>query len=157
MKPKATSGREEIGEEIASLLGPLVRSIRATLVECAGELGLALSDAQALWVLETRDSVSTKELARALDIDPANASTLITRLEARKLVRRTAAKDDRRKRLISITPRGRQTRARIAACIGERRPSFSALTTAELAIFRDLLRRVVDVQSAPQSGPSPDS
>jgi DNA-binding MarR family transcriptional regulator len=139
--------REELGDEIAALLGPLVRSIRTAFVACAGELGLALSDAQALWVLETRDSVSTKELARALEIDPANASTLVTRLESRRLVRRTAAKDDRRRRVISITPRGRRTRARLAGCIGERRPSFSALTTAELTTFRDLLRRIADAGS----------
>jgi DNA-binding MarR family transcriptional regulator len=136
--------REELGDEVAALMGPLVQSIRAAFVACAGELGLALSEAQALWVLETRDAISTKELARALDIDPANASTLIKRLEDRRLVRRTAAKDDRRKRAISITPQGRRARARLAACVGKRRPSFSALTTAELATFRDLLRRVAD-------------
>lgn len=147
MGPSKAQDREELGDEIAALMGPLVRSIRAAFVACAGELGLALSDAQALWVLEARDSVSTKELARALDIDPANASTLITRLEARRLVRRTPAKDDRRKRVTSITARGRKTRARLAACIGERRPSFSALTTDELATFRDLLRRVADARS----------
>ena len=139
--------RDELGDEIVALMGPLVQSIRATFAACAGELGLAFSDAQALWVLETRQSVSTKELARALDIDPANASTLITRLEGRGLVRRAAARDDRRKRVTSITARGRRTRARLAACIAERRPSFSALTTAELATFRDLLRRVADARS----------
>jgi DNA-binding MarR family transcriptional regulator len=144
MRTAKAQGREELGDEIAALMGPLVRSIRVAFVACAGELGLAPSEAQALWVLETRDSVSIKELARALDIDPANASTLITRLEGRKLVRRMGAKGDRRKRVISITPRGRQTRTRLAACIGERRPSFSALTTAELTTFRDLLRRVAD-------------
>jgi DNA-binding MarR family transcriptional regulator len=142
MDREKVQDREELGDEIAALMGPLVRSIRAAFQTCAGELGLAPSDAQALWVLETRGSVSTKELARALDIDPANGSTLITRLERRRLVRRTAAKDDRRKRVISITAGGRQTRARLGACIGERRPSFSALTTAELTTFRDLLRRV---------------
>jgi DNA-binding MarR family transcriptional regulator len=137
-------GRDELGDEIAALMGPLVTSIRAAFVACAGDHGLALSDAQALWVLERRDSVSIKELARALDIDPANASTLVTRLEGWRLVRRSAASDDRRKRVISITPRGRKTRAQLAACIGERRPSFSALTTPELTTFRDLLRRVAD-------------
>src|SRR5689334_6663946 len=110
MAPTGNKRRQELGDEIATLMGPLVRSIRAAFVACAGELGLTLSEAQALWVLEARDAISTKELARALEIDPANASTLIKRLEARKLIRRTAARDDRRKRAISITPRGRQAR-----------------------------------------------
>lgn len=142
----AAKDRETLGDEIAALMGPLVRSIRAAFVACASEQGLAPSDAEALWVLDIRDSISTKQLAQVLDIDPANASTLITRLEARTLVRRTEAKDDRRRREISITPRGRKTKARLAACIGQRRPSFGALTTAELTTFRNLLRRIADPQ-----------
>jgi DNA-binding MarR family transcriptional regulator len=142
MASQKSQDREELGDEIAALMGPLVTSLRAAFLACASDLGLPPSDAQALWVLERRDSVAVKDLAQALDIDPANASTLATRLESRGLVRRTAASDDRRKRVVSITSRGRKTRARLAACIGERRPSFSALTTTELTTFRDLLRRV---------------
>jgi hypothetical protein len=52
------------------------------------------------------------------------------------------APHDRRKRVVSLTDQGRKTRLRLAHCIGERQPSFRALTTDELAAFRDMLRRV---------------
>ena len=74
--------REQIGNEIAGLMGPLVRSLSAAFRECAGELGLALSEAQALWLLGTAGALTTKDLAGRLGIDPANASTLVTRLAA---------------------------------------------------------------------------
>ena len=127
-------------------MGPLVRSLRGALLTCAGELGLAPNEAQALWLLALRGSVATKDLARALEIDPANASTLITKLERRRLVRRNAAPHDRRKRLISLTAEGREVRRRLVGCVAERRPSFRELTTDELVSFRDLLRRVASAR-----------
>lgn len=143
---KEDKRREQLGNEIAALMGPLVRSLRGALLTCAGELGLAPNEAQALWLLALRGSLATKDVARALDIDPANASTLVTKLERRRLVRRDAATTDRRKRLISLTAEGREMRGHLARCIAERRPSFRELTTDELVTFRDLLRRVASAR-----------
>jgi DNA-binding MarR family transcriptional regulator len=134
--------REQLGNEIAALMGPLVRELRTAFQTCAAELGLALSEAQALWLLALRGTLTTKTLAQALDIDPANASTLITKLERRGLVSREAAADDRRQRLVALTSEGQQTRRKLVRCIAQRRPSFRELTTEELATFRDLLQRV---------------
>jgi DNA-binding MarR family transcriptional regulator len=134
--------REQLGNEIAALMGPLVRDLRTAFQTCAAELGLALSEAQALWLLALRGTLTTKTLAQALDIDPANASTLITKLERRRLVSREEAADDRRQRLVALTSEGQQTRRKLVRCIAQRRPSFRELTTEELATFRDLLQRV---------------
>ena len=134
--------REVLGNEIAGLMGLLVRSLSAAFRECAAELGLALSEAHALWLLSTAGALTTKDIAGRLAIDPANASTLVTRLERRGLVQRAAADDDRRKRLVSLTEKGRDLRLRLAGCVGERQPTFRELTTDELVTFRDLLRRI---------------
>jgi len=142
MDTSDTREREQIGNEIAALMGPLVRDLRIAFQTCAAELGLALSEAQALWLLELRGTLATKNLARALDIDPANASTLITKLERRGLVAREPGDEDRRRRLVSLTAEGQKTRRQLARCVAQRRPSFRELTTDELVTFRDLLRRV---------------
>jgi DNA-binding MarR family transcriptional regulator len=134
--------REALGDEIAGLMGPLVRSLRAAMRECAEELGLTSAQANALWLLAVVGETTTGDLARRLDVDPANASTMLTTLERRGLVRREPARNDRRKRVVSLTAEGRGTRLRLADCVGGRRPSFRALTTDELATFRDMLRRV---------------
>jgi MarR family transcriptional regulator, organic hydroperoxide resistance regulator len=142
--------RAALGNEIAALMGPLVRGLRVTLLACAEELGLSPGEANALWVLAAIGDTTTKDLARRLDIDPANASTMLTKLERRGLVRREPAQHDRRKRVVSLTDQGRETRQRLARCVGERQPSFRALSTDELATFRDMLRRV-----AAEGGVSP--
>ena len=135
--------QEQLVEEIAALMGPFVREMRAAFMAGARELGLAPAEAQAVWLLGTRKSVTTKELAQALDIDPANASTLLTKLEKRGYVRRTVARDDARRRHASLTARGGRLRAELAEVVAARRPAFDALDLKELETFRDLLARVM--------------
>jgi MarR family transcriptional regulator, organic hydroperoxide resistance regulator len=142
MNARERQRREALGNEIAALMGPLVRSIRINLRACAEQLELAPGEANALWLLAAMGEMPTKDLARRLEIDPANASTMLTRLERSGLVRRDPAAHDRRKRVVSLTQKGRDTRQRLAQCIGERQPTFGALSTDDLAAFRDLLRRV---------------
>jgi MarR family transcriptional regulator, organic hydroperoxide resistance regulator len=134
--------RERVANEVASLLSPLVRDLQGNFRACAEADGLALSEAQALWLLSAGGPLTTKELAQRLRIDPANASTLVTRLDRRGLVHRQPAPRDRRRRLIALTAAGRESRARLTACMAERGPSFAGLTTGELVTFRDLLRRL---------------
>jgi DNA-binding MarR family transcriptional regulator len=135
-------------------MGPLVRSLRMTLRTCAEELELAPGEANALWVLAGVGELTTKDLARRLEIDPANASTMLTRLERRGLVSREPAPQDRRKRVIKVTEKGRATRVRLAECVGERQPSFRALSTDELGAFRDMLRRVSAEAGLPPRSPA---
>lgn len=134
--------RSRLLEEVAALMGQLVRALRGALRACAEELGLTQGEANALLLLAATGELTTNELAQRLDMDPANASTMLTRLQERGLVRREAALVDRRKRVVSLTRAGEEARARLADCVGERQPSFRALSTDELAAFRDLLRRV---------------
>ena len=141
------SGREEnrerVGQEIATLMSGLVRTFRAGFVACADRLELGPGEAQLLWLLEERGDSSTGDLAqRRLGVDPANASTLLTKLERRGLVRRRPAERDGRRRLASLTADGRRAKLALARCMEEHQPSFGQLTTAELVSFRDLLRRV---------------
>jgi DNA-binding MarR family transcriptional regulator len=131
-----------VGSEIATLMSGLVRTFRTGFVACAGELDLNPSEAQLIWVLAERGDASTGDLGRRIGVDPANASTLLTRLERRGLIRRLPAERDRRRRLISLTADGRKARAALARCMESRQPGFEQLTTTELVSFRDLLRRI---------------
>jgi DNA-binding MarR family transcriptional regulator len=130
-----------LGDEIALLLGPLVRDLQGGFRACADELGLTLGEAQAVWLLGAQRP-STKELAQRLGIDPANASTLVTRLERRGLVDRRAAPEDRRRRVISLTGDGQRARRSLGSCMARRGPTFGRLTREELVTYRDLLLRL---------------
>jgi DNA-binding MarR family transcriptional regulator len=138
MKPT----RDQLIQEVASLLGPLVRSLRAGLISAAADFALTPTEAEALWVLAAVGSDSVRGLAQRLEIDPANASSLVTRLEERRLVSRSPAPNDARKRLVALTPAGRKLRAALASAVGERRPTFARLSTEDLTTFRNLLRRL---------------
>lgn len=142
MPSKEESQRDRAGREIAILMSGLVRTFRTGFVACASELDLSPSEAQLIWLLADRGDASTGDLAQRIGVDPANASTLLTRLERRGLVRRVPAERDRRRRLISLTADGRKARAALTRCMESRQPGFGELTTAELVSFRDLLRRV---------------
>ncbi len=142
MSRREYNRREQLGREISGLMGQLVRTFRTGFVACADQHELGPGEAQVLWLLDESGDTSTGDLARRLDIDPANASTLLTKLERRRFVRRVSAEHDRRKRLISLTAEGRNVKLALARCIGERQPGFDQLTTSELVSFRDLLRRV---------------
>jgi DNA-binding MarR family transcriptional regulator len=133
---------EAVGNEIALLLGPLVRDLQSSYRACADELGLSLREAQTIWLLGAQPPPSTKRLAQRLDIDPANASTLVTRLARRGLIDRSPSPADRRRRVITLTGAGRDTWDRLRACMARRGPTFGRLTPAELTTLRDLLRRM---------------
>jgi DNA-binding MarR family transcriptional regulator len=148
MNARERRRREEVGNEIAGLMSLLIRSIRGNLAACAEDRGLSPGEANLLWLLAASGPITTKDLARRLDIDPANASTLLTKLERRGLVRREPSPVDRRRRMVSLTEAGHEARAAIARCLGDRQPTFRKLTTDELTTFRDLLVRV-----APDAAP----
>ena len=142
MPKNQRQGREKLGAEISAEMSALVRHFRQGFISCAGELELAPGEAQTLWLLHEGDGVSTTELARGLGVDPANASTLLTKLEGRGLVLRMPSVRDRRRRQASLTPEGRRIKLALTRCIEQRQPGFATLTTSELMTFRDLLRRV---------------
>jgi DNA-binding MarR family transcriptional regulator len=139
---RADEQRERLAEEVGTLAGPLIRELRAAFAAGASELGLGLAEAHALWLIGTRDGLTTKDVARSLDLDPANTSTLLTRLVRRELLSRAPAPHDRRRRVLSLTEEGRLLRRRLADRVGELRPTFSELSTAELRTLRDLLRKL---------------
>jgi len=142
VNPSENPRREELGNEIAALMSAIGRELRAGFVACAAELGLAPSEAQTLWLLAARGPATTGELARSLGVDPANASTLITKLERLGLVDRKPDPDDRRRRVVSLTARGRRARHGLSRCMGARRPTFGALGIDELQTFLELLRKI---------------
>ena len=53
------------------------------------QTGLGPGEAQALWLLGIGGDATTGDLARRLGVDPANASTLLTKLERRGLSNRS--------------------------------------------------------------------
>ena len=87
---------------------------------------------------------SQRDLAAVLGIDPARVVALVDELESSGLAERRVDPDDRRRRVVAPTRRGRDVHGRAlrAARLVEA-DLLDALTPAERTALRDLLRRTV--------------
>ena len=140
----ATSHLGSVVEELwAILLGPVYQTIR----EHVGELGLTRSQGRLLYLLGFGESVSQVQIARILDCDPSNVSTLADLLEARGLIERRVDPLDRRVRVLALTSDGQAVRGRLSASLAQAERSIARLDASEQSILRDLLLKAFGSQT----------
>ncbi len=99
-------------DDLERLLEAFVTDYDLEFARAARSVGLSAAQACALGWTETRMPMST--LARVLACDASNVSQIVARLEANGLVERTVG-DDRRVKLVRMTPAGRRTYKRVRA------------------------------------------
>jgi DNA-binding MarR family transcriptional regulator len=75
---------------------------------------VSVSEAHALTVLADQGGISQSELARHLELTKSTVSRLVGLLEQRGWVVRRSADDDARRRIVELTPKGRQLATEIA-------------------------------------------
>ena len=100
-----------------------------------GELRLGFTQLAALYVLADGGTLTVGELAEAINRSPSATSRLIDGLVKRRLVERQVEEEDRRQKILRLTPRGHAVlrvvdRARAEQFLSAVRP----LPTAERAI-----------------------
>jgi DNA-binding MarR family transcriptional regulator/GNAT superfamily N-acetyltransferase len=69
----------------------------------------SLPEARVLYELYSREDTTASDIAAALDLDQGYLSRLLQQFEKRGLVTRKPAKEDARRSLLNLTPRGRKT------------------------------------------------
>lgn len=96
-----------------------------------------------LFVLENVDAIAQKELAKLLQIRPTSVSELLSRLEQKGWVQRTASEADKRVILVSLTENGR-TEAKRARRENARVhcEMLSPLTAEEKEAFYHILEKI---------------
>jgi DNA-binding MarR family transcriptional regulator len=100
-------------EEALTLFARLVaQSDPGRLAEWAN-LGLTLTQARVLALLETDQGLRAGDLATRLEVQPSTVTRIVDRLVRDKLVRRDADPDDRRMVRHFVTHRGIDTLARL--------------------------------------------
>lgn len=123
-------------EKLAAFRYELRRFLRFS-ENAAKQHGLAPAQYLALLAIEGfpgRDQVTVGELAERLHVAAHTAVGLVDRLEAAGLVKRIAAKEDRRQVLITPTAKGRAKLARLAGL------HLQELQTAGAALVQQLSR-----------------
>jgi DNA-binding MarR family transcriptional regulator len=94
-----------VGDELVGLVSALIRSEHRHAAQLAGRLDLPTTDTLALYHL-ANEPLRSRQLADRLGLTAGSVTTLVDRLRARGLARRTALASDRRVVLIELTPAG---------------------------------------------------
>jgi DNA-binding MarR family transcriptional regulator len=136
------------GREAFELSFEYFREHRAHMRRLETELGLPPMQMHALRALELGQPSPSATLARRLHCDPANATSVIDKLESLGLVERLVDPIDRRVKHVALTRKGAEMRARVVAALAAPMPLLGGLAPEEQEQLRDLFRKIV-------GGPAP--
>jgi DNA-binding MarR family transcriptional regulator len=131
-------------EDAWALMARLFWQMRPRMVRVAGEFGLSPPQLFALKTLDPDNPVPMSVLATALHCDNSNVTGLVDGLESQGLVERRPAEHDRRVRMLVVTERGAEVRARLTEVMEEVPAELAALSAADQRALRDILRRALD-------------
>jgi DNA-binding MarR family transcriptional regulator len=135
-----TAQRRDLGASLHRLAGAVV----AREVPVLSRHDVEMWDYVVLAALERGPAQTQAQLAAAVRRDATRLIPILDRLAARGLLLRIPDADDRRNRVVSLTPEGRSLlndcRASIRALEGD---LLSGLSAAERTNFLDVLERLV--------------
>jgi MarR family 2-MHQ and catechol resistance regulon transcriptional repressor len=124
----------------------MMKAMRAlTRYAAAGieETGLGLSDFGVLEALLHKGPLPVNTIGPIVDLTPGSISIAVERLVAKGLVSRVESAEDRRVRIVTLTPRGKEL---IAAAFrkhsGQMKNVFSELSPEELRGLEAALKKV---------------
>src|SRR5262249_9785351 len=125
--------------EAWELLFDLLMRQRTRLPQVAAEFALSEPQCHVIRLLEPGAGVPRRGLGERIGCDASNVTGIIDRLEARGLVERMACRHDRRIRMVRLTARGVETRARIVARMAEPPAPIAGLPADDLAALCAIL------------------
>src|ERR1700747_1830886 len=124
----------------------MMKAMRAlTRYATAGieETGLGLSDFGVLELLLNKGPLPVNTIGPIVDLTPGSISTAVDRLFAKGLVTRVESTEDRRVRIVALTPRGKDL---IVSAFqkhsGQMKRVFSELSAEELHCLEAALKKV---------------
>src|SRR4029453_15911640 len=104
---------------------------RANLPSLAAELELSPAQCHVLHQIEPGRPIPMGRLAETLACDASNVTGLVDRLESRGLVRRHPSEEDRRLKVLDLTPAGARLRAVVLERMAKPPESLKKLSRAE--------------------------
>jgi DNA-binding MarR family transcriptional regulator len=114
---------------------------KARMFAIASEFELYPMQVHALYTLAPGEEMPMSALASTLHCDNSNVTGIVDRLEARGLIERRSAPQDRRVKLLALTPEGERLRERMRERLDTPPPEIENLSRADQRALRDLLRR----------------
>jgi DNA-binding MarR family transcriptional regulator len=150
---KPSSAHPEAAARVWSAMHAFVAAHdRRRELQEALDLGRGLGRVKVLMLL-TGGPMTLRDIADANGVDAPYATVIVDKLVSRGLVERTAHPDDLRRKLVKLTPSGRDAAALAGQILAEPPAALLALAPEELALLDDALTRLAAVNApAPGSG-----
>jgi MarR family transcriptional regulator, temperature-dependent positive regulator of motility len=128
---------------------PLVRQVhqimQAFLAEATQPEGLQQLDYAAMAYLDEEPGLDQRSLAARLTADATTTGQIVDRLEAMGLLDRRVDPQDRRARILKLTPKGERIRRRLRPrLLAAQDRLLACLASRERETFIDLLLRIVE-------------
>lgn len=108
----------------------------------AAELGMPFSRIRALRRIAAAEGITQRELADLMSTDAAYTTVTVDDLEKRGLVVREPHPEDRRVKVVRVTPAGATAAAEAERVMRRPPASLVALSATELLQLRELVRRL---------------
>ncbi len=99
---------ESSGVRVWLILWKAAKAVEQNAIRSVTRLGLGLSDFAVLELLLHKGPQPVNVIGKKVLLTSGSMTTAVDRLESRKLVRRTGDPEDRRSRIVALTPAGRQ-------------------------------------------------
>lgn len=128
--------------EVVELIGDVVSRYHVEYEHAAAQHQLTGAQARVLALLAL-EPMPMRKIAQKLRCEPSNITGIVDRLESRGLVERLPDPTDRRVKLAAPTEEGLQTADRLRESLDFAREPLAGLSTAERAVLRDLLKRML--------------
>jgi DNA-binding MarR family transcriptional regulator len=138
----------EIGQELSEAFSAVALRRIALIQEASAQVGLSELQARTLFHIEPARPAPMSEIARKAGYEPSNLTGIIDKLEARGLVRRRSATDDRRVKRVSLTRAGAALRKTLIARLHEPEPWMLALSAEDQRLLHDILRKGLAFQQS---------
>ncbi|WP_371796276.1 MarR family winged helix-turn-helix transcriptional regulator [Streptomyces sp. NBC_01718] len=142
----ATTRTDPLTLEVVDLIGTVVARYYEEYDRAAAAHSLTGAQARVLGLLSL-EPTPMRKIAQKLKCEPSNVTGIVDRLETRGLVERRPDPVDRRVKLAAATEKGARTALQLRESLGFAREPLAELSHAERAVLRDLLRRMLGVDT----------
>ncbi|WP_329211347.1 MarR family transcriptional regulator [Streptomyces sp. NBC_00683] len=146
----ATSRTDPLTLEVIELIGGVVARYHEEYDRAAATHALTGAQARVLGLLSLQP-MPMRRIAQKLKCEPSNITGIVDRLELRGLVERRPDPSDRRVKLAAPTEDGMRTARQLRDALDFAREPLAELSDAERSVLRDLLRRMLGADTAPET------
>jgi DNA-binding MarR family transcriptional regulator len=136
---RSSNSKAARGRRVWELMFGLLMRSAPQRTQILGHFGLTPNDSRALGSLDPHEGRTMRSLADEWQCDASNATWIVDRLERAGLAERRSRPDDRRVKLVCLTPKGVKTKADVLDAFHETPPELLELENADLVTLERIL------------------